>query len=477
VARLNVLQIVVDDQRFDTIGALGNDTVETPVLDALAERACSLRPYTTVPICTPARAELFSGCHAFANGCRWFGEPIDPGLPLLPETLSDAGYDTFFVGKWHQTRHPEADGFDEARRLLFGDHADNLNPYPETGHTMRFADGPDGDPVEGHSTELLTEPVLSYLEDLPEEPWFASVSYFSPHDPRTPPTAYADRYDSRGIPLPENYAPEHPIDTGAMTVRDELLEEWPRTPAAIRQHLANYYGLITHHDNHVGRILDALERTGQRENTIVVFTSDHGLGIGSHGLLGKQNMYDHSVRVPMLIDAPGLAGERLHECLCTHADWYPTLCDLLGIEPPERLTGRSYAPVLRGERASHRDAVCCAYRDVQRAIATERWKLITYPQSGRAQLFDRAADPAETRNLLAPWRLSFLERNRGDLEAQIDPFLACEGRDGLWDDHPVADVDRVRSVSERLRARLGEWQHKVGDPLVASEAASNGTTG
>jgi arylsulfatase A-like enzyme len=450
----NVLFIIVDDQRPDTVSAAENDDVFMPNLDELARGGSYLRPYTTVPVCTPGRAEVLSGCNSFQNGCRWFREPIDPELTLLPEAFSRAGYRTVFSGKWHQTTHPSECGFDETHRVHPDE--DQSSAYADEfgwkevgdGQTHRYEE--DGEIVDGHSTELLTEPVARFLESTPEEPWFAYLGYVSPHDPCIAPPEYRELYDPDDIELPANYLPEHPFDNGEMTIRDELLEEWPRTRDAIEEHLADYYAMITHHDYHVGRLLDILEDTGQRDDTLVVFTSDHGLAKGSHGLMGKENLYEHSARVPLILNGPGVpAGERFDrgpdEILCGHYDLYPTLLELLGIDTPDSVTGESYAPALRGNTNTVRDRVFCAYRDVMRMARDDRWKFIEYPETGHAQLFDLDGDPAETSNLLAGWR------------STPEPDWGYEP------DPPAREIERI---VDELRSDLREWQRSMDDPIV-----------
>jgi arylsulfatase A-like enzyme len=249
-------------------------------------------------------------------------------------------------------------------------------------------------------------------------------------------------YPPEAMPLPANFMPEHPFDNGEMTIRDELLEKWPRTPEAIRRHLAEYYGMISHLDEQVGRILAALERSGQAESTIVVFAGDNGLAIGSHGLLGKMSLYDHSVRVPLVMRGPGIPRSVRSAALGSLEDIFPTLCDLAGVAAPPDLDGLSLAPILRGARTAVRDHVFGAYQDVQRMIRSERWKLIQYPRIGKTQLFDLANDPHELRDLLAPWRARKTE----------------------WYT-PEVDAVEIQRVAQDLERKLDGWRKAVGDSL------------
>ena len=193
----------------------------------------------------------------------------------------------------------------------------------------------------------------------------------------------------------------HPFDNGEMKGRDESLAPWPRTPRVAREHIAAYYAMITHVDAQIGRVLQALEETGHARNTIVIFAADNGLAVGQHGLWGKQNLYDHSIRVPLVIGGPGLPRGRRTDGLCYLLDLFPTLCDLTGVQAPPTVEGRSLLPLLKNPKARVRDSVYFAYRHFQRAVRTEEWKLMVYNVADRrtTQLFHIRHDPMERTNL------------------------------------------------------------------------------
>ena len=253
-------------------------------------------------------------------------------------------------------------------------------------------------------------------------PFLCYVPLTLPHDPRVAPPAYHERYKPESIPLPANYLPQHPFNNGDLTVRDEQLAPWPRTPEVVRKHLADYYAAIEFVDTQVGRILDALRESGQYDDTLIVFASDHGLAIGSHGLFGKQSLYDHSMHSPLIMAGPGIPKDKRSDALCYLFDIFPTLGDLAGVPAPEGNEGLSLAPVLDG-----RKSIYTTYAKVQRAVRDDRWKLIVYPNLHKSQLFDLKADPAETRDLAG------------------DPSYHGE--------------------IERLTALLKDWQRKVDDTL------------
>ncbi len=425
----NVLFLVADDQRFDTIAPGRDAGVQTPNFDRLVNEGVTFTHHHNLgscqgAVCVPARAMIHSGRSLFnLDG---------PGQmttlhPTLPEAFGNAGYRTFGTGKWHNGLETFNRSFQQGRDIFFGGMGNHwnvpvtdryaLDEYP-AARPHRFVAGDHHGPRTidqvyerfsngTHSTELFADAIIDFLHEAhrsPEErPFFAYAAFMAPHDPRTAPGDFHTLYDPADIELPENVLEEHPFDNGALDLRDEHLSTLPRDPAEVRRHIADYFAMITHLDSHLGRILDTLDRTGASENTIVVFTADHGLAVGQHGLLGKQNLYDHSLRVPLLMRGPGLPAGRAVDALSTHVDLYPTLAALAGLEEPDDLDGENLGNVLSGDASTTRDAVFAAYGDTQRAIRTRQYKLIEYLVDGErtTQVFDMDADPWETRDLTA----------------------------------------------------------------------------
>ncbi len=207
-------------------------------------------------------------------------------------------------------------------------------------------------------------------------------------------------YDAAKMPLPKNFAASHPFDHGNFDGRDEKLFAWPRTPEETRGEIAAYYAVISHMDAQIGRVLKALEASGELDNTVIVFSSDHGLGVGSHGLRGKQSMYEHTIGVPLVMAGPGISKGRRLATQCYLRDLFPTLCDLAGIEGPrERIDGRSLQPALLGEKDQIHPFVVGYFRSFQRMIRYSGWKYIEYPAVNRVQLFHLAEDPDELHDL------------------------------------------------------------------------------
>ncbi len=246
-----------------------------------------------------------------------------------------------------------------------------------------------------------------------------------PHDPRLAPDEFLKLYDPEAVSLSKNFMPRHPFDNGELRVRDEMLAPFPRTPGEMRRHLADYYATVSHLDYEVGRVLKALDDRGFSDNTVIIYSSDQGLAVGGrHGLMGKQNLYEH-VKPPLIFAGPGIPHGQT-EALVYLFDLFPTICDLAGVKVPEECEGRSLLPVIRGEKDKVRDMLFGAYKDCQRMVRDGRWKLIKYNAGGvkNVQLFDLRDDPDELDNLadvprFAPQRAR-LERLLAEARKQFD---------------------------------------------------------
>lgn len=397
--RLNVLFLLADDQRFDTIHALGNELIQTPNLDRLAQRGFvfsnnyvmgSMNP----AVCLPSRAMAMSG------RTLWRVPGTLQGVPIWPEVMRQAGYVTFGTGKWHNGPASYARGFTQGGAIFFGGMSDQFKvpifdfdptgKYPKKNRRI-------GDTF---SSEMFADMAIGFLRNhRGPEPFFLYVPFTAPHDPRTPPGEYATMYDPRKMEVPKNFLPEHPFDNGELQIRDELLAPFPRTPEVVREHIAAYYGMISHLDAQVGRILKTLEETGHADDTLIIYSSDNGLALGQHGLLGKQNLYEHSMRMPLIFAGPGVS-QGQSDALVYLYDLFPTVCQMTGLEAPEGVEGRSLVPVMRGQKSRVRDYVMGAYRHFQRMVREPQWKLIKYNVKGEkhTQLFDLASDPWEMAN-------------------------------------------------------------------------------
>jgi len=398
VERPNVIVLLSDDQRFDTIHALGNPQIRTPNLDRLVQSGFVFsRTYCMGSmqgaVCVPSRAMIQSGRSLFHVSERL------ADIPLWPAIMQQSGYTTFATGKWHNGPPSFARAFEDGRSVFFGGMSNQFQvPVKNLLPGGQFTKEIKG---QTFSSQLFVDEALQFLKaDHGKQPFFLYVAFTAPHDPRTPPGEYKTMYDPAKLTLPPNFLPQHPFNNGEMTVRDEKLANWPRTPDEIRQHLADYYGIISHLDEQVGRILQALAERGLLENTIILFTSDHGLAVGQHGLLGKQNLYEHSMRPPLVFSGPGIPAGR-SDALVYLYDLFPTVCDLTQTPIPQTVEGKSLVSIMTGKAETVRDGVLLAYRDCQRAFVEPRWKVIRYPQISRTQLFDLSRDPWEMHDLSA----------------------------------------------------------------------------
>jgi arylsulfatase A-like enzyme len=395
--RPNVLFVFSDDQRADTMAALGNSHIRTPHLDRLvAEGTVMRRTYCMGAlqgaVCVPSRAMLMTGRTLFR---------VKPDLErqaTWPEQFAATGYTTFITGKWHNQAPSLVRAFQQGKAVFLGGMGD---PYALAVQDFGADDKLTGKRLSmKHSVELFADCAVEFIERQPKDkPFLAYVALNLPHDPRTAPPQYHERYNAAKPPLPPNFFAEHPFNNGFMTGRDEELAPWPRTGEIVRQHLADYYSAIEFVDVQLGRLIEALKATGQLERTIIVFASDHGLSIGSHGLFGKQNLYEHSMRAPLIFAGPGIPRGRSSEALCYLLDIFPTLGELTGVSPPAGNEGRSLVPVLNGQSTSLRASIFTAFMDVQRAVTDGRWKLMVYPRINKTQLFDLQADPHELNDL------------------------------------------------------------------------------
>ncbi len=398
-AKPNILFIFADDQRADTIAALGNPIIKTPNLDKLVHRGLSFhRAYMQGGMqgatCVPSRAMLLSGRNLFH---------IDEKLmrdATWPEAFGKSGYTTFVSGKWHNGDASLVRSFQTARSMFTGGMTNPLQ--------AKLRDVTDGRVGEAklsskHACEAFADEAIRFLHEQAEKnggPFFAYVPFDAPHDPHVVPEDYPVKYDPAKIPLPPSFLPVHPWDNGEMTIRDEKLLPWPRTPAAVRAMIAEYWRYISYLDSQIGRVLDALDASPFAKNTIVVFAADSGVARGSHGLIGKQNVYEYdSVRVPLIIAGPGIPAASHTGAMCYLFDVLPTLGKLCGIASPNESDGFDFGATLGDPAKPARDHLMFAYRNVQRGFTDGRWKLIRYSQVDRTQLFDLDADPHETANL------------------------------------------------------------------------------
>lgn len=394
----NVLFLFADDQRADALGCSGNPYIRTPNIDELATQGVRFSNNYVMgghhgAICAPSRAMLMSGKSLFH-----VYDVLD-GVSTMPMHFAKEGYQTFGTGKWHNSKASFEASFQQGRNVFIGGMSDHFNvPCRE------LVDGKLTEPVrKGFSTDLFADVANEFLEDYAQgdrtNPFFCYVAFTAPHDPRSPRPDYIGMYSDESMPLPGNFKKYHPFEFDHMTIRDENLAPWPRTPEIIQASIADYYALISHVDERVGDLIETLKKQDLYDNTIIVYAADNGLAVGSHGLLGKQSLYEHSMKVPLIISGPGVPSDKVSEALVYLYDVFPTLAGLCNLPAPEGVDGKSLVPVIQGETDHVRTSLFTAYRHTVRAVRTDEWKLIRYPERDYTQLFNLKDDPLELNNL------------------------------------------------------------------------------
>ena len=402
--RPNIIFLFADDQRADTIGAHGNPHIQTPNLDRLAAEGFSFRRNYCAgsfsgAVCVASRAMLMTGRH-------WMKLPKNKpqsnwgDATTLPSLLTaKARYNSFFIGKWHNGKGTLDRSFRNGRAVYMGgmaNHADFEVQDLTNGELSRKRKASE------FSSTLFADEAVRFIEGAEaKDPFFLYVAFMAPHDPRNPPEKYREMYYEKRPPLPPNYLPQHPFRNApqATSGRDESLAPWPRTKETISDQLCEYYGLITHLDEQVGRILKALRQSRHAKNTIVIYTADHGLAMGSHGLLGKQNVYEQSMRCPLILRGPGIPIGKASSAYTYIHDLYATICSFAGIAQPAGNDSKNLRRIMNGETRGVHDSLFLPFQDNQRAVSDGRWKLHIYPRINHRILFDIANDPHETKPL------------------------------------------------------------------------------
>ncbi len=420
----NILFLFADDFTYDSIAALGRTDIETPNLDKLARRGTTFTNTYNMgswsgAVCVASRNMLLTGRSV------WRAEMIsnrtqaeaDAGR-LWPQLLKQVGYDTYMTGKWHVQAKAES-AFNVVKHVRPG-----MPETVEESYNRPLAGQPDpwssSDQSLGgfwkggkHWSEVGADDAIGFIADAKSRsnPFFMYIAFNAPHDPRQAPQEYLDKYPIDRMKVPASFLADYPyasqIGCGP-SLRDEKLAPFPRTETSVKVHRREYYALITHLDAQIGRILQALEDSGKAERTWIVFTADHGLAVGKHGLFGKQNMYDHSIRVPFIVAGPDVtAGGRISTPIYLQ-DMMATSLELAGAKKPDSCDFNSLLPLLNIAQKRPADAkvdidsnraIYGAYLGLQRCVVEDSWKLILYPKAGAVRLYNLASDPEETKDL------------------------------------------------------------------------------
>ena len=434
----NVVFIYADDMASWALGAAGHPIVKTPNLDRLADEGVLFtNAYNQGgwhgAICVASRAMLNTGQFLWRAK-----QTMDRGFPqsrvafdaaerdryeseFWSRRMNSCGYTTYFAGKWHvDARNVDGKSHDCVPVQPLFDHFGIIRPggMPPTVESSynRPHEGDDDawspfDPqYQGHWSggqhwaEVLADSSIDMIQTASksDKPFFMYLAFNSPHDPRQAPKEYVDMYPQEMMDVPPDFLPDNPHRDAMQNprdMRDERLAPYPRTEYAVRVHRREYYAIISHMDAQIGRMLDALDKSGKRQNTVIIFTADNGLALGSHGLFGKQSLYEHSVKVPLIISGPGIPKQKRIDTPVYMQDIMPTALELAGKPIPEQVDFKSLLPLIRGERTGQYPSIYGAYMQAQRMVRQGDFKLIVYPRSQTMLLFDLKNDPHETVNL------------------------------------------------------------------------------
>ncbi len=434
--RPNVLWVCTDQQRYDTIRALGNRHINTPCIDAFVAKGVSFtNAFTQSPVCTPSRAAFMTGRYPRTTKCRQNGQALPPNEKLVSRLFADAGYTCGLAGKlhlatcangvvetriddgyhvFHWSHHPQPDWPENAYTQWLqskGTSWEDLYSGPSTGYIKH------GVPEEYNQTTWCADKTIEFIREQNGDPWFFSYNCFAPHHPFDPPAEYLARYNPEEMPLPKS----RPDELAAKTIYQQLDSRFAHndpdgyditrmTDRDKREVIAAYYAMVELIDKQFGRMVAALEETGQLENTLVIFMSDHGEMLGDHGLFLKgPHFYDEAVRVPLIFSwkdrfAAGLRAD----CLMELIDIAPTLLEAAGIEVPDYIQGRSLMPILlaQADARQHRDYVFSEYYNAWThkhsygsMLRTHDEKIIVYHGTDQGEMYDLKADPDEFENL------------------------------------------------------------------------------
>ena len=400
-SRPNIVLILSDDHNYRALGASGNKAIRTPNLDRLAEEGVYFnRCFSPNPIFMAARACIYTGQDSWTNGVTFNGKKVKWSSPVFPSVMAVSGYETYFTGKWHSDGKPWTRGFTTGGRCWAGGKFDHfelaLTPFGGSPDDRKTADG--------YSTTVFTDDAVKYLEGEHDRPFLMAVAYTVGHDVFMAPPGYGRKYAANEIPLPPNYMPKPPFKQFYPKIRDETVMPFPRTKASIRRATAEYYAMFEHLDDQVGRMLKVLKEKKLDKNTLVIFASVKGMSMGSHGIIGKQTMYEEGVRSSLIVRHPTLKpATKVNSSLVSTTDIFPTICEMAGVALPEDVEGQSLLGLYDGSRKA-RKQVFCSYHDprrdtITRMIRTNRYKLVQHLVTGERQLFDLEKDPYEMKNL------------------------------------------------------------------------------
>lgn len=415
--RPNIVFVLADQLRYQSCGFAGDAKARTPNLDALAAQGTSFRNATSShPVCSAYRASLLTGKYTTSTGMVINELRLNPNHECLGHVLTQAGYETAWIGKWHLYANE------------WGNHDDPKNSFTPPGPYRLGFDGfwasygfhheyyrgyyhtnsPEKIPIEGYEpdfqTDLAIERIRHYSKG--DRPFALFLSVGTPHDPWNPgnvPPEYLERFKNVAFELPPNYVPDN----------DPYADAWARLSPEERRRLTEwmrvYYAMTANLDDNLGRLVKAIDEAGAREDTILVFTSDHGEMFGAHGRRAKNIFYEEAVRVPFIVRWPGTVPARRETDAClTTPDIMPTLCGLAGLPVPGKVEGMDLSRSALGKKGREPDAAllmntgaCATWEDGHewRALRDKRYTYAIYRRDRKELLFDNRKDPYQMQNL------------------------------------------------------------------------------
>lgn len=453
---MNLVLMITDSQMKSMVGAYGNSGVDTPNLDRLAARGIRFEnAYTSAPVCTPARGAIFSGMQPAVNGAWANNMSPQRNIPLMGTIFRHYGYRAAYTGKWHLDGSEyfgdgePGGGFEEDWWFDGYRYAHTIGPElfakyrtVKTAAELREA-GFTEDNMWGH---MVADQAIDFLEQVgQDEPFLLVASFDEPHGPFVAPPEYWEQYDIADIPEPANY--NAPVDGKPEMQRIQRRQNGDAPWEARANFITRFYGCNSYIDREIGRVLDAIERL-HGDDTVIIYTSDHGDMLGSHGMLAKgPMMYDEISNIPFIVRVPGGPEGVASESLVSHIDLLPTMLDFAGIEQPDTLHGQSLRPVLQDPQATVNEQVFITFNRFAinhdqfgsfypiRCVRNERYKL-AINLLDTDELYDLVEDPHETKNLIndpahAEIRNDLHGRIVAEMERVRDPFRAF-----AWDIRP-----------------------------------------
>lgn len=445
----NILLITTDQQRFDTIHAAGNPFIQTPNLDRLMQEGCyCCNAYSPNPVCIPARHNILTGLparyHGFDDNYFIDPPPIPYQLPTFAQILTDNGYDASAIGKMHFQPARRHNGFTNIQIMeeipIFLEDDDYALFLKEQGygnyrsmhgvrHMLYMLPQRSLFPEELHGTAWVADRTIDYLrKNAGKRPFMAWASFIEPHPPFDVPGRWAELY--RGKPLPEPSVTKTPLS--AIADENHTIADYPDS-AYLRRARELYYGAISFVDYNIGRILDALEESGELDNTLVVFTSDHGEMLGDHGTYQKFLPYDGAAKIPMIVRYPAkCAPGSIYEPFVDLNDLLPTFLDAAGLSYPGdiSLPGESIFQTNGNKDRAHQYVEHCKGTRRWISMRDRRYKYNYYFGGGHEELFDMREDPQESVNLLYGNPGQAVLAARDDLKARLTAMESRWGLDG-----------------------------------------------